>query len=425
MKLKYTKIKQRHILVCSDLKKEGVNRKELDILYEPPEGLLRVLDYDESKRVITYDVGCCIPLQSYYKQKCFTEDEVFLMVKQLLTILDNMEASRLTMQKLVLEFKYVFFDITHAMLRLVFCPVQNNYSPLESEQIFEFLKKLVINAVIVRDRSDKSDDKIQSFLLFLKKQQKFSAKAISLFFDDEYTEPVSQPEPSIELPSPSFTGSPSAYPKGNDILHDQRSSGFTPAAPDIPEKISKKQLTAPIDPLPSTIQKPVPISHTGFNTDQYQPSKPIHSAPMAAPGDTIDTSDDLGTGFMQPGDTLDTDEAAYIRNDITKIEYELPYGDCVIGRAGVDAYGNPVSPDLAVTENMRVSKFHARISYDGSNYYIADLTGKGRTRVNGQAIESGIDPVTREINGKKMHIKNGDKIQLASEGYTFIIKSSF
>ena len=54
MKLKYTKFKQRHILICSDLKKEGINRKELDMLYDPPEGLLRVVDYDESKKTITY-----------------------------------------------------------------------------------------------------------------------------------------------------------------------------------------------------------------------------------------------------------------------------------------------------------------------------------------------------------------------------------
>ena len=265
MKLKYTKIKQRHILVCSDLKKEGVNRKELDVLYEPPEGLLRVLDYDESKRVITYDVGCCIPLQSYYKQKCFTEDEVLLMVRQLLTILNNMEKSRLTMQKLVLEFKYVFFNITHAMLQVVFCPVQNNYSPLESEQIFEFLKELVTNAVIIRDGCGQSDDKIQSFLLFLKKQQQFSAKAISVFFDDEYEEATSQTESSIELPNPSITGFPSAYPKSNDIRQNQQVSGFTPITPNISETISRRQPTSPIDPLPSTIQKPVPISHTGFN----------------------------------------------------------------------------------------------------------------------------------------------------------------
>lgn len=419
MKLKYTKLKQRHILVCSDLKKEGVNRKELDILYDPPEGLLRVLDYDESKRVITYDVGCCIPLQSYYKQKCFTEDEVLLMVRQLLAILNNMEKSRLTMQKLVLEFKYVFFNITHAMLQVVFCPVQNNYSPLESEQIFAFLKELVTNAVIIRDGHGQSNDKIQSFLLFLKKQQQFSAKAISVFFNDGYEEPSQQADSYIEFPNPSITELPSSYPKSNDTRQNQQVASFTP---NISETISRRQPTAPTDPLPSTIQKPVPVSHTGFNSDQCQSSKSLQSTPIASPGDTTDTSEDLNSGFIQPSDTLDTEEIAYIRNDITKIEYELPYGDCIIGRAGIDAYGKPVCPDLVVTENMRVSKFHAQISYDGIHYYIADLTGKGKTRVNGQIIESGINPSTRMFNGKKTHIENGDKIQLASEGYTFIIK---
>ena len=108
--------------------------------------------------------------------------------------------------------------------------------------------------------------------------------------------------------------------------------------------------------------------------------------------------------------------------EVTGVEYELPFGNCTIGRAWVDASGKLMKPDLAVSKNMRVSRFHAQIIFDGTNYYIADLTGKNRTRVNGQLIECGIDSITRQLNGKKTLIENGTKIQLSSEEYTFIVK---
>lgn len=423
MKLKYTKFKQRHILVCSGLKKEGVNRKELDILYDPPEGLLRVIDYDETKKVITYDVGCCIPLKSYYKQKCFTEDEVLQMVKQLLVILNNMENSRLTMQKLALEFEYVYFNITQAMLQVVFCPVQNNYSPLESEKIFAFLKDLVTNAVIIRDGRNSSDDKIQSFLLFLKKQQQFSAKEISIFFDDNYDENFKNEESVMEVPNTSNHGFSSENLKAVAASQGPYMPGFTSNSPEI---MSGWQSAHASEQLSPTIKKPVPVSHTGFNHSQKSNKSPqpiMQHTQIVSPGDTIDTSiDDISQGLAMPGDTQDFNEVAYIRNDTTGIEYELPLSDCIIGRAGVDGNGNPVTPDLVVTQNMRVSKHHAMVTYDGSSYYISDLTGKNKTRVNNQIIESGVDVTTRLFNGKKVKIENGTQIQLASEGYTFIIK---
>ncbi len=424
MKLKYTKFKQRHILICSGLKKEGVNRKELDILYDPPEGLLRVIDYNETKKVITYDVGCCIPLKLYYKQKCFTEDEVMQMVKQLLVILNNMEKSRLTMQKLALEFEYVYFNITQAMLQVVFCPVQNNYSPLESEKIFAFLKDLVTNAVIIRDGSNSSGDKIQSFLLFLKKQQQFSAKAISVFFDDNYDENSKKAESVIEVPNKSNHGLASENLNSVTASQESYMPGFTSNSPEVMSGWQSAQASEQLSP---TIKKPVPVSHTGFNHSQKSNNvtmQPVmQQTQIASPGDTIDTSiDDISKGLAMPGDTQDFNEVAYIRNDTTGIEYELPLSDCIIGRAGVDGNGNPVTPDLVVTENMRVSKHHAMITYDGSSYYISDMTGKNKTRVNNQVIETGIDIRTRLLNGKKVKIENGTKIQLASEGYTFIIK---
>lgn len=418
MKLKYTKYKQRHILICSGLKKEGINRKELDTLYAPPEGLLRVVDFDESKRTITYDVGCCVPLQLYYKQKCFTEDEVLMMVRQLLTILGNMEKSRLTMQKLVLEFKNVFYNIDKRMLQIVFCPVQNNYSPLESEQIFNFLKELVTNAIIVRDgRTD--IDKIQSFLFFLKKQQEFSAKAIAVFFDDQFEETAKESS-HIEIPKPSNTGYPTSAQTYSSVSQSEKPyiPGFTSNSPEVIGRMM--QTSPPPSPVPSP-KKPVSIYNTNHTQQEMLPET---KAPIVSPGDTIDAYDEDPPKVEVPSDTLDTSEVAFLKHESTGIEYELPFGDCVIGRIGVDANGNTVTPDLVVTENKRVGKLHAKITYDGTYYYIIDLASKNKTRVDNQIIESGYDPISKTFNGKKTKIENGTRIQLASEGYIFIIREA-
>ena len=100
-----------------------------------------------------------------------------------------------------------------------------------------------------------------------------------------------------------------------------------------------------------------------------------------------------------PGDTLDASETVVLRHDASGIEYKLPYGDCIIGRVGVDGNGKPVSPDLVVTDNKKVGKHHAKITYDGLHYYIIDLVSKNKTWVNGQLLESGNDHASFPING--------------------------
>lgn len=424
MKLKYKRIKQRHTLICYDLKKEGINRKELDILYEPPEGLIRVIDFNDIKKIITYDVGCCIPLESYYKQKCFTETEVLQIVKQFLTVLEKMEQYHLTKQKLILEFKHVFFNMTQAIPEFVFCPVQNNYFPLESEQIFSFLKELVTKAVIIRDKSNSNDDKIQSFLLFLRKQQQFSVEAISIFFDKNYI--AKSLETEIHIDTPILSVSYSQASQKTSIQSVQCSPcipGFTSNSPESVnrQKFENVQYATPV------IQSPVSISQTEYNRKKSSSelmtsyNEPVVPSSIVSPSDTIDDTE--VPVIQKPGDTITINETAYIRSELTKIEYELPFGDCIIGRTGTDENGNPVTPDLVVTDNLRVRKFHIKIIYDGNSYYVIDLATKGKTRVNDVIIESGID-ANGYFNGKKTKIENGTKIQLASELFTFLIKES-
>lgn len=408
MKLKYTKQRMRHILVCSGLKKEGINRKDLDSLYNPPEGLLRVLNFDESKQVITYDVGCCVPLSLYYKQKCFSADEVLMLVRQLLEILKQMENNRLTMQKLVLDFKYVFYNIDQRMLQLVFCPVQNNYTPLESDRIFTFLRELVSNAVVISDPNTK-EDKIQNFLFFLKKQQQFSAQAIAVFFEEnsevDYRGEVTS---QIELPHKSSYGPPTTSDSYDSGL---QTSSVSPAASTFSDvsNLNCKPTTPVASPSPSTS---IEDMLKGFAKNS--------TSGIAAPSDTIDAYDS-GTDIDVPSDTLDACSVAVLVHNCSKVEYELPLSDCVIGRVGVDGNGKTVAPDLAVTDNRRVGKFHAKIIYDGVCYFIIDLNSKNKTRVNGVIIPPGLNP-DGSYNGQKTLLENGAQVQLASEGYTFVIK---
>jgi hypothetical protein len=308
------------------------------------------------------------------------------------------------------------------MLQIVFCPVQNNYSPLESEQIFNFLKELVTNAVIVGNGKS-GTDKIQSFLFFLKKQQQFSAKAIAIFFDDNLEETVRE-KAQIEIPKPSVTGYPtSSYPTGFGCQEQKPYvPGFTSNSPEAMGVFGQSPVSTPV----STSIKPEHASTSQTGHGQHStPTVASQKSPITTPGDTVDIAEEEGNkGFVVPSDTLDTSEVAYLRHESTGIEYELPFGDCVIGRIGVDGNGNMVKPDLVVTENRRVGKLHAKIVYDGFSYFIIDLASKNKTRVNDQIIESGIDPVSGAFNGKRTKIESGTRIQLASEGFTFVLKEA-
>lgn len=439
MKIKYKKSKQNHIFICSGLKKEGINRKELDTLYMPPEGLLRVGAYDDTKWTITYAVGSCIPLPLYYKQKCFTPDEILTIIKQFLDILAIMEEYRLTTQKLIIEFKYTFYNIDKRMLELVYCPVQNSYSPVESEQIFRFLRDIVTNAVVVKEYDEESD-KIRELLMFFKQQQQFSAKVLSEFLNEdgerygkernyfEIPKPSVSKYPSVDTPFPSedpsqrrqpfsYTVNAQSLPKQHpvdrmesNLSMDMQMQSFVAAAPSLvssPQKKASVQQTSP-----TVVQNAAPSNEIFYA-----------SSTIEQPGDTVDAYDENPIGSLAiPQDTTDMIELVYLKNETTGVEYEIPCENCVIGREGVDAYGNPVVPDLIVTKNKRVGKRHAQISYDGTSYYIIDLASKNKTRVNNQVIESGIDPDTNAFNGKRTPIQNGTRIQLASEGFLFIVK---
>lgn len=412
MKLKYTKQRMRHILVCSGLKKEGINRKDLDSLYSPPEGLLRILNFDESKQVITYDVGCCVPLSLYYKQKCFTADEVLMLVKQLLEILKQMENNRLTMQKLVLDFKYVFYNIDQRKLQLVFCPVQNNYTPLESDRIFAFLRELVSNAVVISERNAK-EDKIQNFLFFLKKQQQFSAQAISVFFEEnseaDYRGDITS---QIELPLKSSYGPPTT---SDSCGSGSQTASVSPVASTFSGASKQNH-----NPSTSSTTSPKSSSSTIEDVLKEFAKNSSSTSGIASPSDTIDAYDS-GTDIDVPSDTLDAFSIAALVHNCSKVEYELPSSDCVIGRIGIDGNGKTVAPDLVVTDNRRVGKFHAKIVFDGICYFIIDLNSKNKTRVNGVIIPPGLNP-DGSYNGQKTILENGAQVQLASEGYTFVIK---
>ncbi|MBR4626788.1 MAG: FHA domain-containing protein [Ruminococcus sp.] len=186
MKFQYTKIRQGHVLVCTLTKREGFNRRELEMLSEPPEGIMKAISFNEESLTVVFDANKCIPLNTYLSKNIMTGEEVLAIARQLITIMNNLEESRMTVQKLVPDMKNAFYNVNKRMLELVFCPVQNNYSPLESKQIFSFMLGIAETA-----RLSGSNEKIKAFSRFVRQQQTFSAAATADFLDENIGEVTS------------------------------------------------------------------------------------------------------------------------------------------------------------------------------------------------------------------------------------------
>lgn len=179
MKFRYTKFQQGHILICTLTRREGFNRREAEALAVPPDGIMKVLSFDEEKLTVIFDASRCIPLSLYLKSNIMTEEEVLLIVRQVVSVMENLEKNRMTVQKLVPEMKCAFYNVNKRMLELVFCPVQNNYSPLESKQISGFMQDIISSA-----RLSSENGRIKEFLRFIKKQKNFSAAETAAFLDN-------------------------------------------------------------------------------------------------------------------------------------------------------------------------------------------------------------------------------------------------
>lgn len=178
MKFRYTKLQQGHILVCNVTQREGFNRREIELLGDPPEGVMKVLSFDEEKLTVIFDASRCVPLSLYLKRNLMTEEELLIIVRQIVSVMENLEKNRLTVQKLVPDIKYAFYNVNKRMLELVFCPVQNNYSPLESKQIFGFMQDIISGAKLSSDSG-----RIKEFIQFIRKQKNFSAADTASFLD--------------------------------------------------------------------------------------------------------------------------------------------------------------------------------------------------------------------------------------------------
>lgn len=178
MKFRYTKFRSGHILVCTVTPREGFNRREIEALSPPPDGIMKILSFDEEKLTIIFDASRCIPLKEYLKRNLMTEEELLLIERQIVSVMESLENNRLTVQKLVPDIRYAFYNVNKRMLELVFCPVQNNYSPLESKQIFSFMQDIISGAKLSSENGS-----IKSFLHFMKNQKTFSAAETAAFLD--------------------------------------------------------------------------------------------------------------------------------------------------------------------------------------------------------------------------------------------------
>lgn len=140
---------------------------------------MKVLSCDEEKLTVIFDASRVIPLNLYLKRNNMTDEELLVLLRQFISIMDNLEQNRLTVQKLVPDMRYAFYNVNKRMLELVFCPVQNNYSPLESKQIFGFMQDVINEA-----RLSSESGRVKDFARFIKKQKTFSAAETAAFLDE-------------------------------------------------------------------------------------------------------------------------------------------------------------------------------------------------------------------------------------------------
>lgn len=370
MKMKCIKKNHRKILVCSDLKRESINRIELDFLYAPPDGLLEVIDYNPDKHIITYDIGGCVSLQDFYKNASISSSELLRIIRETVKVFGNLEKANMKIQKIDYDFRYVFYNTRKRIIEFAFCPIQNSYWPSDIQKVLDFMQSLITKAVISTSSSS-DNERIGMILQCIKKEKYHALKKISDMFEE-------------------------------DELIGRKSHEYAP----INDKSEVQEISQTVSIFSGTWTSiPEVSSKDDMNSNPIidRPSDTIDDD-IAYPGDTVDDEIDI------PGDTVD--EVGIIRNDCTDTEYPIRQKRCIIGRIGVDGYGNRVEPDVAVTDNMRVSKQHAVITNEDGKYYITDLTKKGKTRLNGIVIPY----------GEAKELKDGMKIQLAIESFTFFIR---
>ena len=65
--------------------------------------------------------------------------------------------------------------------------------------------------------------------------------------------------------------------------------------------------------------------------------------------------------------------------------------------------------DFCISDNNSISRTHAQIICNGSNYYIVDLNSTNYTFVNGNRVEA----------RQEVLLKSGDRIKLADEEFEF------
>ena len=466
MDLKYTKKRKGRtelLLKCS--KKEQINVAELDLLdisadRRIPDGLLRVADKDLPHYKISYDVSCCFRLKEYFSRSAFSQEEVLGLAAQTIETFMKMEAKRLTLQKLVMDTDYVFYNYKQQRMQFVFCPLQNNYAPKENEDMLRFIKEIVTGAVV--RPSEQGEDKISEFLNWLSVRKVFSAAEIG---DYLHVPPVRQTQDSIGVPVTTGGSRPVRMPTAGSGPAAPV-SGVTAVPPAVFPAPAPAPVSAPPHPVPAiatpedtcdaaAMSMPASASQNPYSYVPPAPSMPAPAPSMPAfqwdasavpmqnqsalnsetpatplgngiqvPGDTIDPP--AQNGIAVPGDTISIDGTASVRigviyHPLSGAEFPISGMLTSIGRDGVDGYGRPVKPDLAVTTDRGVSKNHAIILQENGYFYITDAAGKGNTFVNDQPIACGVNP-DGTLNGQWTPLSDGTTIRLAQQGFVFRIR---
>lgn len=129
--------------------------------------------------------------------------------------------------------------------------------------------------------------------------------------------------------------------------------------------------------------------------------------------------DDDEDGTVLAGEEESTSAAGYLIQDSTGIRVDITKCCFVLGRFAT-SQGNGALADCMIEDAAKhISRRHVVILFDGTSFYLQDISGKNSTQLNGVRIQNGSMPVNSNVFSVAYPLYNGDSIRLAEEKLTF------
>lgn len=387
--------------------------KHRDII-EMSQWKLRIVPYThqfpDGGESICYQIQGFLPISKVFKKRRLNFEELALLLYGVIHTISNAKLSGLLPDSFVLDPQYVYLSHNSIQPYLLYIPALTDMSLKE-----EFLTLLDFLAGVV-DTSVPNTSKLVETLKTITETD-FDMNAIIntvisaannnvVSAPKKYLEPPKKAEPK---PQPQAVQPPQATPEAVQTAQaaPQASPQTAPPPQATPEPVQAapppKLTPQPAPPRQSTPRPtaptPTPEEKRGFFARFFKIGVKENSE-----NDFLPTIDDRTMIDFTAQEDGEGQPMLYLMDGNSRVEQiEIKGESFVLGR-------NPTQVDYCFEGDAKgVSRVHAAIIYDGSNYYATDKGSAGGTFVNDERIPpSGSAP-----------IKNGDIIRLYNKRLLF------